>query len=240
MPIPWTAALRMYSKQNGHFILPKKGSPQYEAVRKIQQETDMTPEHAVKKREKKGNPKSASKVAFAAPGGESEALHVGLDKAAPGIVPGKISKKRAPTKAGGASEVTTTLGDAVLPPASNLTQIDNQNVAERSKKVINPSSKPEKTVKKGVSATGKTNAANAASEIVNENTGMSAVVSAQLPGQKEEIEMALKKNKKTPKDVVHVGDGSEKTIDGLKSDDPKAIEGKAPFSIQALRNKLLC
>ena len=240
MPIPWTAALRLYSKQNGHFILPKKGSPQYEAVRKIQQETDMTPEHAVKKREKKGNPKSASKVAFANPGGESEALHVGIDKPAPGIVPGKIPKGRAPTKYPGAEASLTESGNPILPPPSNLTQIDNQGVAEKSKEVVNPSSKPVRAVKKGVSKTGKTNAANAANEIMNESTGMSAVVSAQLPDQKKEIEKALKKNKKTPADVVHVGDGSEKTIDGLKSDDPKAIEGKAPFSIQALRNKLLC
>jgi len=158
---------------------------------------------------------------------------------APGITSGKVSKKKAPTGAGGAEESETRAGDSVLPPAANLKQIDNQGIAEKSKKVIDPESKPEKVQKSGVTRTGKTNKANAANFINNENTGMSAVVSAELADQKEEIGKALKRAKKTPK-VVTVGEGQEETIDNMKTDDPKAISGAQPFSIQALRNRLLC
>jgi hypothetical protein len=248
--ISWPAALRLYAKVTGQYILPKKGSAAYDAVKKLQMETADGPEHAVAARgtgkkamaskermeKSKGRLEKAhhSEIKFGVEGGKGEPA------AAPGIVSGKVSKKRAPTARGGASEVTTTAGDAVLPPASKLTQIDNQGIAEKSKKVVEPEAHPEKKVgRKGIGRSGKTVAAEATSDIVNRNTGMTAAVSAQLAGQTEEIKGALKAAKKTPK-VVHVGDGGEATIDGLKTDDPKAIEGKAPFSIQALRNKLLC
>jgi hypothetical protein len=241
--ISWPAALRLYAKETGHYILPKKGSAAYDAVKKLQMETEHSPEHEIAKR---GNGKKAkaskvrlekahhSEIKFGVEGGKGEPAPSAT------IVSGKISKKKAPTARGGASEVTTTAGDAVLPPASKLTQIDNQGIAEKSKKVVEPEAHPEKKPgRKGIGRSGKTVAAEITSDIVNRNTGMSAAVSAQLAGQTEEIKGALKTAKKTPK-VVLVGDGGEATIDGLKSDDPKAIEGKAPFSIQALRNKLLC
>jgi len=229
--ISWPAALRLYAKQTGSYILPKKGSAAYDAVKKLQMETEDAPEHATAKR---GSGKKAMAKKAKAEGAKVEGV------AAPGITSGKVSKKKAPTAKGGASEVTTDAWDSVLPPAAKLTQIDNEGVAAKSQKVVDPESKPEKKVKgTGITRAGKNVVAEVTSDLVNSNTGMSAVVSAQLADQKEELGKALKVAKKTPK-VVLVGDGSDKTIDGLKSDDPKAIEGKAPFSIQALRNKLLC
>ena len=110
--ISWPAALRLYAKQNGSYILPKKGSAAYDAVKKLQMETEDAPEHATAKR---GTGKKA--VAKASKAASAEAK-------APGITSGTVSKKKAPTARGGASEVTTAAGDPVLPPASNLTQID--------------------------------------------------------------------------------------------------------------------
>ena len=53
MGIPWASALRLYSKQHGGtFIVPKKGSQAYEEVKKIQMETEMSEEHAVKRKPK--------------------------------------------------------------------------------------------------------------------------------------------------------------------------------------------
>lgn len=233
MAISWVAALRLYAKQTGHYILPKKGSEAYEAVKKLQAETEHSAEHEVAKR---GSGKKA--MAKAAKSAKS-AASASLEASAPGITSGKVSKKKAPTGYGGAEESETRSGDPVLPPAAKTKQIDNQGVAEKSKKVINPESEPEKVVKKGVSRTGKTVKANTADFINNENTGVTAAVSAQLAGQKEEIVKALKKAKRTPK-VVTVGEGQEETIDNMKTDDPKAITGAQPFSIQALRNRLLC
>lgn len=53
MPIPYAAALRMLAKERGHFVLPRKGSEDYERVRKLMTETTMSSEHEVKRRSKK-------------------------------------------------------------------------------------------------------------------------------------------------------------------------------------------
>jgi len=236
MAISWVSALRLYAKQTGHYILPKKGSDAYNAVKKIQAETADGPEHTVAKRgEGKRAMAKKSKMAKAMP---EPASTTGTD----GIVAGvkKRGGKKAPTGAGGASEVTTRAGDELLPPKAKLTQIDNQGITKKAKTVVEPEAHPEKKPgRKGITRSGKTVGAEVTEDIVNRNTGPGGLINARLADQKEEIKAELKSAKKTPK-VVLVGEGQEKTIDGLKSNDPDAIEGKAPFSIQALRNKLLC
>jgi hypothetical protein len=222
MPISWQAALRLYAKQKGSFMMPKKGSSEYDEVRKLMEATEHSSEHETKPRGRKSKDATAS----------GKALDVG-------IVPGKVSKKRAPTGQGGASEAVTRHDDPVLPPAAKTTPIDAQVKPKRAKAVVNPTAHEEKGKAKGIDATGKTVKANAQEFIQNSNLGMSAAVSAQLADQKEVLEKELKRNKKTPK-VVTVGEGQEETIDNMKTDDPAGISGKAPFSIQALRNKLLC
>lgn len=50
MPISYQAALRILAKEKGHFLLPKKGTEDYEKVRKMMSETAMSTEHETKKR----------------------------------------------------------------------------------------------------------------------------------------------------------------------------------------------
>ena len=220
MPIAWTSALRLYAKQKGAFIVPKKGSPDYEAIKKLQNETADGPEHAVKKRQSKK-----------ASGATSDLL--------PGIATGKVSKKKAPTGAGGASEVTTREGDAVLPPAVDTKIIDPQDKEGQKKpRVKNASKVPERKVK-GVTSAGVTKKEETGDFIKNKNVGMTAVVSAQSAEQKKELKKALKQAKATPS-IVTVREGTDETIENMKTDDAPAIEARAPFSIQALRNRLLC
>ena len=121
------------------------------------------------------------------------------------------------------------------------TMIDNQipnapaNPATVEKKVLeNPEDKPE-AVRKGVQSSGETNTMEAQNFLANENTGNIAI-SAQLPGQKEEIAKQLKK--KLPKLAPVDAKPLSKTADNLRTDDPKAITARAPFSMNALRMKL--
>jgi hypothetical protein len=217
MAISWQAALRLYAKQKGAFIVPKKGSPDYEAIKKLQGETADGPEHAVKKRQSK-------KVA-------SEVL--------PGVVEGKVSKRKAPTGEGGASAVTTRAGDAVLPPQVDTKLIDVEHVADRKKPRVKKASAVPEAKRAGVQSSGVTKKEEAGDFIENKNVGMTAVVSAQSAEQKKELEKALKRAKATPK-IVTVREGEDETIDNMKTDDAPAIEARAPFSINALRQRLLC
>jgi hypothetical protein len=229
--IPWTSALRIYAKQKGHYIVPKKGSEAYDEVKKIQNETEMAEEHAVKRK-----PKAEKAASKKAAGVKEDLPPAHLDAS---VVKGKVSRKKAPTGARGAEESLTREGDAVLPAKAHTTPIDDSRKGKATK-IIEPEAQPEKVSKKGLTRTGKTVKADTQNFIENKNTGVSAVVTAQLAGQKEEIVKALKVAKKTPK-IVTVGSGDkEATIDAMKTDDPAAIEGKAPFSIQSLRNRLLC
>lgn len=226
MPIPWTSALRIYAKEMGRYIVPKKGSEAYEIVKAIQQETEMSDEHKVKRK-----PRTSTKAA----GVKEDLPPAHVD---PSVVKGKVSRKKAPTPGGAAEESLTREGDDVLPTKAHTTAIDDSRRGKKTK-IVDPDDFPEQESKKGLSRTGKTVKADAQNFIENKNTGIGAVVTAQLAGQKQEIEKALKQAKKTPK-VVNVGSGDkEATIDGMKTDDPAAIEGNAPFSILALRKKLL-
>jgi len=98
----------------------------------------------------------------------------------------------------------------------------------------NPESKPE-AVKKGVQSSGETKKMEAQDFLATENTGNIAI-SNQLPGQKEEIKKQLKK--KLPKLAPVDAHPPTETVSNLKTDDPKAIEARAPFSFNALRRKL--
>ena len=90
--------------------------------------------------------------------------------------------------------------------------------------------------RKGVTASGRTKKVVAQEFIMNSNLGPSAAITAQLPGQKEQIKKELKV--KVPKLSTPVPKPPEKTVDGLKSDDPKAIKAMAPFSYNAIFARL--
>lgn len=223
MAISWAAALRLYGKQHG-FTLPKKGTPAYEAVKKLQMETADGPEHAVKKRASK---KEKKEVVVAE-------AHEPTTKA-----------KKAPTRKGGAAPETTRNHDAILPPAQGTAPLEaGGGAGSRAQKemkrpeVENAGEKPVKK-RRGVRSSGLTAGAATQEFLVNENVMGGGAASAQMPGQKKRIKKTLAKKEDEVK-VVEVGEGEERTIEGMKTDDTKAVEGKAPFSIQALRNRLLC
>lgn len=199
MPISYQAALRLYAKSAGEgFMIPKKGTPAYEAVKKLQMETADAPEHAIKKRSKK-------EEAFKKIGGESD-LKAG--------VKGMMLEP---------------------PPAPKTTPIDTPIPRIKQTKVLKDPEeadvKPRKPRQKKVDAQ---------QFIENRNTGPSAVITTQTADQARHIKEELSENKKTPKIVSVNPNPPEKTIDGLKTNDPKAIEGKEPFSMTALRLKLRC
>jgi len=229
MPISWAAALRLYGKQKGAFIVPKKGSADYEAIKKLQGETADGPEHAVKKRQSK---KILANVSETMPSVEGSTID--------GIVDGKVVGKRAPTGRGGASRTTTRNHDPIVPPAVDTKIIDPQDKeGQKKKRVVNAAKIADRKKVKGIETSGVTEKEEVVDFIANKNVGMSSAISAQSGVQKDELKKALKQAKATPK-VVSVREGEEETIDNMTTDDKPAIEGRQPFSIQALRNKLLC
>jgi len=109
------------------------------------------------------------------------------------------------------------------------------NPANGEKVIPDPEAKPE-AERKGVQSSGETKPMEAQNFIMNQNTGPSAAISAQLPGQKEQIAKELKT--KVPKIAKVDPTPPDKTTRNLTTDDPKAIVAKAPFSFNALRMKL--
>jgi hypothetical protein len=220
MPIAWASALRMYAKETGSFILPKKGTEAYEKVKKIQQGTEMSEEHALKRKPKKEKEPKMVK--------EKE----------PKMVKEKEPKKSLARK----ERAERALKDKAveMPPAmkNDTKMIDVPEIDKRERVLKNPESIPVDKVKRGVNRTGKTLAQNDVDYLENKNIGEGQDMSYDFPGQKEKIKKALKK--KPADKLVTVGNGEEKTIDGMKTDDAVAIEGgSVQFSFQALRNRLL-
>lgn len=219
MPIPWASALKIYAKEAGHFILPKKGSEAYEKVKKIASETAMSEEHKLKRKEKKS----------------------AIVKSEVKVKAKKEKKRRESLSSEEENERNMKDKKVEMPPAmkNDTAMIDVPEVDKRKRVLKNPEAIPEVKTKKGVTRTGKTHAENDLDYLENKNIGEGNDLSAQLPGQKEKIEKALKK--KPAVKLVTVGNGEEKTIEGMKTDDAVAIEGgNVQFSFQALRNRLLC
>jgi len=106
------------------------------------------------------------------------------------------------------------------------------NPANDEKVIKNPEDAPV-AERKGVQSSGETKKMEAQDFIANRNVGPSAAITTQLPGQKEQIKKELKR--KLPKLSPVDPNPPEKTIKGLKTNDPKAVEAKAPFSFNALR-----
>ena len=153
--------------------------------------------------------------------------------------------KRAPTRKGGAAPDVTRNSDPIVPPAAGTKPVEaGGGAGSRAENALNKPEVPaaEKVpIKKrrGVRSSGKTAGAETQDFLENSNVMGGGAASAQMPGQKDRIKKTLKK---TPGEVkiVTVGEGEERTIEGMKTDDPAAVSGLKPFSIQALRNRLLC
>jgi hypothetical protein len=228
MPIAWAAALRMYAKETGSFVLPKKGTEAYEKVKKIQQGTEMSEEHTLKRKVKKEKEPKMVK--------EKEPKMVKEKEP-------KMVKEKAPKKSLARKErAERAMKDKAveMPPAmkNDTKMIDVPEIDKREKVLKNPEAIPVAKSKRGVNRTGKTLAQNDVDYLENKNIGEGQDMSYDFPGQKEKIQKALKK--KPADKLVTVGNGEEKTIDGMKTDDAVAIEGgSVQFSFQALRNRLL-
>jgi hypothetical protein len=227
MPISWAAALRLYGKTHGGFQVPKKGSAVYDAVKKLQASTEMSAEHEVKKRvSKKAKAEKMAVVAEA---------HEPTTKA-----------RRAPTAKGGAAPEVTRNADPIVPPAASTKPIEAaggagsraQNIKDTKPEVENAGEKPVKK-RRGVKSSGLTAGVATQEFLVNDNVMGGGAASAQMPGQKKRLKETLAKKDEEVK-VVTVGNGEERTIEGMKTDDPEAVSGRAPFSFQSLRNRLLC
>ena len=215
MPISYQAALRMLAKEKGGFTVPKKGSEDYEKVRKLMGETEMSAEHEVKKRVSK-----KSKM-------ESMAM---ADSSVGGSVSGK--KKRA--------SKTPVTGTSAPPPMKVDTVLIDQPGAKKSKTVIDPSTiKVQKGAKGGVTRSGKTKSEEAKNALVNTDTGPSAEISNQLPGQAEKIKKTLRK--KCDAKVTVNPDPAEQTIETMnKEATGPMVDGEKQFSFIEFRKKLLC
>lgn len=153
--------------------------------------------------------------------------------------------KKAPTRKGGAAPDVTRNADPLVPPAAGTKPLEaGGGAGSRAQKemkrpeVENAGKVPEKK-RRGVKSSGLTAGAETQEFLENKNVMGGGAASAQLPGQKERLKKTLKKKEGEAK-VVEVGNGEERTIEGMKTDDPQAVSGLKPFSIQALRNRLLC
>ena len=252
MPISYQSALRVYAKKHGKFTLPKKGSSEYDEVRKIMAETEMTGEHEVKKRTKKEAkvPKTKGRKSVKGDVSESDTEVVGQHT--------KVKRKRTKEEldkvikmysSGSSKNVMGKSTEKVVtveapPPMKMDTEIIDDPADElKGKKIVKDVIKKKKEVeKKGVNRTGKSTAENYTDMLINSNTGPSAEISAQLPDQKEKIAKSLARGRKNKKDTfIETETAPDKTIKNMKTDDAIAIEGEnVQFSFQALRNRLLC
>ena len=135
---------------------------------------------------------------------------------------------------------------AAVPPTPAPTEsakIDVPNLPEKSKlkKIVKKANvEPVPKEEKGLSSTGRPAKINDNNLIVNLETGNQAI-STMMPGQKESIKKVLTKNKKLDP-VAPVSNPTPKDETVAKRTyhvpDLKAVEGKAPFSMSAVRKVL--
>jgi len=233
MAISWAAALRLYAKQKGFFVVPKKGTEHYDAIKKLQGETDMSDEHKVKPRMSKKKMNDASSVTDTEEAPKKEMTRKGRT--------GKhyTSSEKLPIRKGFHQKKE----DVVPVTSADTSLLQDSQVSKKELKTIVKKPLTKKVVKeKGVKADGLTKPVSTTEFLVNDNVGAGTGVSSQFAGQKEQVKKQLRKAKKTETtDDAPNPNPEEKTIDNMKTDDPKGVDGsKAGFSFQALRNRLLC
>ena len=117
---------------------------------------------------------------------------------------------------------------------------EGKEVASKKDIVPNAEAVPEAKGEKGMSSTGKPKKVNVNDTLLNKETGNS-VIPAQYPGQKESIEKMLKTDEKDkPLTPMAQPDPPKKTVRKVKTHIPdvKAVEGRQPFSMSALRKIL--
>lgn len=213
MGMTYQQALREYAKQHGRFVLPRKGTAEYDAVKTLMAKKPGVAEEQARA----GIASSMAKQ----PSATSEGSLIIKDS---NVLQTAVGQQR------------QRLDE---PPALKTKLIDDPADELKGKKVVKNAEKAPKKVKgNGVNRTGKSTEINNTEMLVNSNTGMSAEVSAEYPKQKEKIKKDLKKKVETTAEVEPIKDA---TIQNMKSDEPETLSGGSiPFSIEALRKQLRC
>lgn len=131
----------------------------------------------------------------------------------------------------------------VVPAPRDTAMIDVPNLPEATKRkkiVKKANTEPVPKEAKGLSTTGKPAKINDNNMLINEETG-NQVISTMMPGQKESIKKVLTKNKKLdPATPASNPDPKDVTVEKVKTHVPdvKATQGRAPFSMSAVRKIL--
>lgn len=236
MPISYQAALRMLAKEKGGFTVPKKGSADYDKVRKMMGETEMSEEHSVKKRVGKGKKMTASKEATETKAPKEEkakASSMDSEKQEEKRVK-RVRKIRAKKELVASDALPASMKD-VTPP------IDAPVVEQmKVKKVRNAMKKTTGASSGGVKRSGETKTEEVKDFLVNNNTGASSLITTQLAGQSKRIKESLAI--KDDAGMVVDPTPEEATIDTMnkEANTIPSLQGRGQFDFIAFRRKLLC
>ena len=185
--------------------------------------------------------KTAKKSKAVTEGAKAEAMKVVADSHEP-----TYHVKKAPTRKGGAAPEVTRNADPIVPPAAGTKPLEaaggkgsRAQLIKKEEPVVKEEVKKPVVKRKGVKSSGLTAGAATQDFLMNDNDMGGGAASGQLPGQRQRLKKTLQKQEGEVS-IVTVGNGEERTIEGMKTDDPRAVAGLAPFSFQALRNRLLC
>ncbi len=217
----WAQALKEYNAGK-KWSVPRKGTPEYDAVRKIMGSDSPASAPAAAPKEKKPRKPRAKK-----------------ETPAPTPAPVAEKKKRGrPRK----ESAKPTLTDEPIrhknDPMKTTPKLDTPNLP-KPKEVVDPAlvHKPEAPKKKRVGRSGKPGNAQIGEHQADDRVGLGAKIApAQYAGLKKQVEKALedKSNPLPQKDESE----HDATTAGQKTDDAVALETLAPFSFNALRKKL--
>ena len=214
------AAKKYFSEKGMPVHFPKKDSEDYRGIMTIMKASGAA---LAASGDATGN--SAVSAQVAAAGGEKK-----VRKARP--------KKEVTAKAPGASQDTPTKA------GGNTTLIDQPHINKQAEAaVVQDAEKPpvKKRKPRAVKADGETPQQNLLTANAVENASMH-IVPAAYPGLAEQIKKVVevkpegipeRKELKTKPEIM-----TSKTTEGKRTDDAKAIAGRAPFSFQAVRHLL--
>jgi hypothetical protein len=244
MPISYQAALRMLAKEKGGFTVPKKGTADYDKVRKLMSETEMSADHEVRRKASaptSGEVKKRVSKKMAAskePKIKSSASSVDSEKE-------EMKKEKERVKRVKKIRAKKELVGSVpsLPAAmkNDTAPIDAPQAEQmKAKKVRNAMKKTTGASSGGVKRSGETKTEEVKDFLVNDNTGPSALITTQLAGQKRRIKEAL--DMKDDAGIIVDPKPAEETIDAMNKEASKVpeLEGRGQFDFITFRRKLLC
>jgi len=218
MPKSWSEALKEFNKGK-KWSVPRKGTEEYNAVRKIMSDGASAPAAAPKEKKPRA-PRKKKEAAAPAP-------------AAPEKKPRGRPRKEA-NKPVLKDEGIRHKND----PMKTTPKLDTPHI-EEAKKVIDPARapKPAEPKKKKVGRSGKPGNAEIAEHQTDDRVGLGTKVApADYPDLKKQVEKVLEM-KSNPLDV-HNKSEKDETTENLKTNDAVALETLAPFSFASLRRRL--